>query len=206
MKSKKSTDDMFYVRYCWSCCSPMYYEHFLSWNPQERQSVLARIWNSPMVQILCCSCIEKGLDEFTPSQIEIKSFIEKNIGDFKYMLYFGPLKKKYREHEYHNTIPGRDFHLTIAKQGSQMEQIFRTKYKYKIILPHRFRTLINHYYHELSFSVISDIIGYERMIIEVPNKLAPATFSNPNHEFIAFLAPIIVDTQKKVEYSDLLAF
>jgi hypothetical protein len=174
-------------------------------NFQERPEVLTRIWNCPMVRILCCSCYEKGLSEYTPEQLEIKCFIEGRIGRFKYMLYFGKLNTQNLDEIYSKTIPGRNLHLSIAKRDSKMERFFRGIFQYKSISLENFRILLNKYYKESSFSIISTIITKkEEIYIEVPDKLAPAIFSHSEHEFLGFLAPILVDNAKKSEYENII--
>jgi hypothetical protein len=171
----------------------MFYEHFIATNPHEHRSVLTRLWNNSMVRILCCSCIDKGLSEFTPAQIELKCFIESQIGIFKFKLYFGALNNRYREEEYHETIPGRNLNLSIAKKNCEMEQIFRTKFEYKTIKLNHFQKALNRFYHKQSFSIIYEIIGADDgLIIEIPKTLAPCIISNQNLEYIGLLAPILV--------------
>ncbi len=206
MKSEKTDNIKFHVKYCWNCCNPIFYDHFVWYNSREDQEHLTRLWNNPFIRILCCSCYRKGLSEFTPAQLEIKSFIESSIGSFKYVLYFGALNTRGRDEVYQETIPGKNMHFSIAKRDCRLELMFREKFSYTPVSKSFFQQLRNRFYHEHPSSIISKIIPYEgKVVIELPSVLAPAIFSSRKHGFIALLAPILVDGPKKNRYRHIIS-
>lgn len=92
-------------------------------------------------------------------------------------------------------------HLSIAKYDSRLENIFRTKFDYKEITLAKFQFLLNKFYHMHSFSIIFQLIAEKgELSINVRQKLAPAISSHYTHDFIGFLAPILVTYNQKIEY------
>jgi hypothetical protein len=49
------------TRFCYKCKSILYYKEYKSANPNLSEATLRRIWESPLIELYCCSCLDREI-------------------------------------------------------------------------------------------------------------------------------------------------